>query len=447
MTPGGKLTTLYSFCNQTNCTDGSQPRAGLLQGINGNFYGTTVERGAGACAGHLDCGTVFEIVPAGKLTTLYNFCSETGCTDGDGPFAGLVQAANGGFYGTTSYGGSSNACKFGGYTVGCGTVFSITPSGNLTTLYNFCANGYPHCTDGYWPAAALLQATDGNFYGTTEFGGANGWGTVFEITPTGTFKTLYTFCSKAGCTDGGTPTGWLIQATDGDFYGTTVAQGAKLGGTVFKITPEGTLTTLYSFCLQGYNCTDDTIGEGPQAGLVQGTNGRLYGTTVQGGGSHNCTYGCGTIFELTQQGEAWTLKTLHSFDLEDGWYPYGLFQATNGNLYGTTYYGGAGSDGTVFTLDVGLGPFVRTLPTFGPVGTPVMILGNNLTGATGVSFNGTAATFTVVSDTEIETIVPAGATTGKVQVTTFSGTLVSNVAFRVTTPCVTGPDCMLPMRQ
>jgi len=428
-------TVLYNFCALANCTDGDQPTAALLQATNGNFYGTTVVGGTGECAGRPSCGTVFEVTPAGKLTTLYSFCSQSGCPDGAGPFAGLVQATKGDFYGTTSYGGSSDACTVTTYTVGCGTVFRMTPMGKLTTIYNFCTTGYPYCSDGYEPSAGgLVQAANGNFYGTTFFGGANNWGTLFEISPEGNLTTLHSFCSETNCADGSTPSGSLIQAADGNLYGTTSSQGANLGGTIFQITPEGILTTLYSFCLQGFNCTVGTVGEGPEAGLVQGTNGDFYGTTVQGGGSSNCTYGCGTIFELSQQGGAWSLTTLHSFDFNDGWYPFALLQATNGSFYGTAYYGGTDSAGSAFSLSVGLLPFVKTNPTSGSVGTAVIILGNNLTGATSVSFNGTAATFTVVSSTEIMTTVPSGATTGIVQATTPSGTLNSNVPFVVTLP-------------
>jgi len=148
------------------------------------------------------------------------------------------------------------------------------------------------------------------------------------------------------------------------------------------------------------------------------------GTTIYGGGNN-----FGTVFRITSGG---VLTTLHSFNSTDGTGPYGgLVQATNGKLYGTTSEGGTNNDGTLFSLAVGLGPFVETLPTSGKVGAKVMILGSHLTGATAVTFNGTAATFTVVSSTAINAAVPTGATTGKVQVTTPSGTLMSNVVFRI----------------
>jgi uncharacterized repeat protein (TIGR03803 family) len=184
VTPSGQLTTLYSFCSQSGCTDGSQPYAGLVQATDGNFYGTTFEGGASktGCSG-FGCGTVFKIAPSGTLTTLYNFCSLSSCTDGSGPLAGVIQGTDGNFYGTTFEGGTNTmSCNDNG----CGTVFRITGSGTLTTLYSFCSQG--SCTDGEYPEAGMVHGTDGNFYGTTAAGGAdttgcddNGCGTVFSL--------------------------------------------------------------------------------------------------------------------------------------------------------------------------------------------------------------------------------------------------------------------------
>jgi uncharacterized repeat protein (TIGR03803 family) len=404
ITPGGTLTTLYNFCSQSNCADGDAPSGELVQGTDGNFYGAT--QGGGANGD----GTVFRITPGGTLTTLYTFCSQSNCADGDNPYGGLIQGTDGNFYGTTLLGGANSY----------GTVFKITPSGTLTTLHSFDS------TDGDCPNGALIQATYGNFYGTTVFGGAlncatsnySGCGTVFKITPGGTLTTLYTFCSQGTCTDGEWPYAGLAQGTDGNFYGTTFLGGVNGDGTVFRITPGGTLTTLYNFCSQS-NCAD---GSQPYGGLVQGTDGNFYGTNFAANGD-------GTIFRITASG---TLTTLHGFDGTDGQYPEAaLMQATNGTFYGTTFYGGANALGTVFSLSVGLRPFVETQPTFGKTGTAVRILGAGLTGATAVTFNGTPATFTVVSATEITTMVPTGATTGKVQVTTPIHTLTSNKKFVV----------------
>jgi uncharacterized repeat protein (TIGR03803 family) len=412
ITPGGgPVKTLHSFCLGVPCADGGNPSAELVQATGGNFYGTTTYYGANFS------GTVFKITPSGTLTTLYSFCSQggTACTDGAIPSGALVQATGGNFYGTTG-GGGANTTDCG--TIGCGTVFKITPSGTLTTLHSF--NG----TDGSEPGA-LVQATDGTFYGTTSTGGDNNNGTVFRITPSGTLTTLYRFCSQTACKDGYRPYAGLVQATDGNFYGTTSQGGVYNQGTVFEITHTGTLTTLYSFCSQGgYYCTD---GFDPGA-LVQATDGNFYGTTAGGG-----LNGDGTVFKITPSG---TLTTLYTFcsqsSCTDGTNPSAaLLQDTNGNFYGTTPNGGTGFNGTVFSLSVGLGPFVKTQPAAARVGGFVQILGTNLTGATSVSFNGTQADFRVVLNSWIKTTVPAGATTGKVQVVTPSGTLSSNVPFRV----------------
>jgi uncharacterized repeat protein (TIGR03803 family) len=403
ITSEGTLTTVYNFCSQSGCTDGNTPEAGLIQATDGNFYGTTEYGGA------TNGGTVFLITPTGALTTLYNFCSQSGCRDGINPNGGLVQGTDGNFYGTTQFGGISDD----------GTVFKITASGTLTTLHSFAG------TDGTVPAATLVQGTDGNFYGTTEKGGAYMRGSVFKITQGGMLTTLYSFCRPESCGGGEYPYAALVQGTDGNFYGTT-AEGGDLGlyGTVFKITSSGQLTTLFSFC-PGRDCKE---GSAPTAPLVQATDGYFYGTTFAGG-----TNSVGTLFKIKPSG---TLKNLYSFCRQSGC-PNGerpagaLVQGTDGNFYGTTELGGISSHGTVFSLSVGLAPFVEANPTTGKIGSSVSILGTNLTGATSVTFNGTAATFTVVSSSEITTTVPIGATSGMIQVVTPVGTLSSNVRFRV----------------
>ena len=165
------------------------------------------------------------------------------------------------------------------------------------------------------------------------------------------------------------------------------------------------------------------------AGLIQASDGNFYGTTASGGSSTLCTFGCGTIFEITSGG---TLTTLHSFDNTDGFQPYsGLLQATSGSFYGTPIAGGTGNNGTIFSLATGPVPFVEARSTSGKVGAKVILLGTNLMGAASVTFSGTEATFTVVSDSEIKTTVPNDATTGMVKVITPSGTFMSNVPFRV----------------
>jgi uncharacterized repeat protein (TIGR03803 family) len=443
ITPAGGETVLYDFCSQPDCADGSEPIGNPVLAVNGNLYGMTLTGGLPDCVAGSSCGTLFEITPAGKLTTLHMFCSqEPNCADGGFP-SWLLRATGGNFYGTTGFGGAGAEC-FGGPKdeVYCGTIFKLTPTGKLATLHSFCSE--TNCTDGAQPAS-LLQAANGNFYGTTLAGGTNavppcnggfqpGCGTIFEITPGGKLTTLYNFCSQTNCADGLSPNS-LVQAGDGNFYGTTFYPGSLCNGTaagcgtVFKITPAGKFTTLYSFCAEA-NCAD---GFGP-VGLIQATDGSFYGTTSSGGAD-----GLGTVFEITPAGKLTTLYIFCSLPYcSDGESPNALGQATNGSFYGTTAGGGAiicGGKypcGTVFSVSVGLGPFIETLPTSGGVGTKVIILGDKLSGTTAVSFNGTAASFKIVSRTEITTTVPKGATSGTVKVTIPGSTLKSNVAFRVT---------------
>jgi uncharacterized repeat protein (TIGR03803 family) len=409
MTPGGKLTTLYTFCAAADCADGTAPGS-LIQASDGNFYGTTASGGdsASPCAA-MGCGTVFKITPGGVLTTLHRF----NYNDGAYP-AGLVQASDGNLYGTTSSGG-----------LNYGTVFKITLAGDLTTLHNFSND------DGATPYTGLVQATDGNFYGTTAYGGTGAVGVVFKITPAGHLTTLYSFCSEFACADGTSPMAGLLQGTDGNLYGTTYGGGSNgpgcgnLGcGTVFRITLAGKLTTLHSFVA--------TDGRDPGGNLIQANDGNFYGTTPDGGYQKNdCgTYdGCGTIFQMTPAGK---LTTVVAFESTQTASPYGLLQNTSGTFYGANAVEGANAYGSLFSLMTGLGPFVETRPTSGTAGTQVIILGDNLTGATAVNFNGKPASFTVISQTEIRATVPKGATTGFIQVTSKTKAMLkSNVPFSV----------------
>jgi len=406
------------------------------------------------------------------LVTLHTFTGP----DGSGPVAGLVQASDGNFYSTTYLGGAAgygtvfritplgvvtvlhSFCQtdcadganpiagltqgidgelygttYGGGANGQGTIFKITRNGQLTTLHSFDG------IDGTNPEGGLLQGTDGHFYGTT-YSGANqnclamGCGTIFRITSNGALTTLHNFCPHSFCSDGGNPIGTLIEGADGRFYGTASAGGDSYYcgggcGTIFNITPEGEFNTMYLFCSK-YGCAD---GSYPSGGLVQGTDGNFYGTTLIGGSGANCfdSYGqgCGTVFEITPVGQ---LTTLHSFDFSDAGSPWaGLIQDTNGNFYGTST-GGSEGLGTVFGLSVGLGSFASFSPhSFGKDGQLAGIIGQGFTGAMNVSFNGISASFTVRADTFLTATVPSGATTGYVTVTTPSGVLTSNVPFVV----------------
>jgi uncharacterized repeat protein (TIGR03803 family) len=263
ITPQGTLTTLWQF----NGTNGATPYAGLVQGSDSNFYGTTYNGGTNGY------GTVFKITSQGTLTTLWQFGANP--TNGDNPHADLVQGGDGNFYGTTYQGGTN----------GAGTVFKITPQGTLTTLWQFGGS------NGQYPYAGLVQGSDSNFYGTTYAGGTN-FGTVFKITSEGTLTTLWDF--GPGFAGGTLPYAGLVQGSDGNFYGTTYGGGTNNDGSVFKITPQGTLTTVWQF--NGSN------GKNPNAGLVQGSDGNFYGTTYQGGTNYVVISGStnylGTVFKL-----------------------------------------------------------------------------------------------------------------------------------------------------
>ena len=408
ISPQGALTTLYSFCQTSGCTDGSEAAGGLVEGTDGNFYGTTNSGGTHSA------GTVYKITAQGALTTLYSFCAQTNCTDGGYPDYGTLLASSGYFYGTTQRGGA-----------GAGTIFQISPGGVLTTLHTFCSQ--LNCTDGGTPSVGLIQGLNGNFYGETDLGGANQQGILYEITKSGHFRTIYAFCALSSCADGSEPIAGLVKASDGNFYGTTSGLGGQSTpyGTIFRITPGGTLTTLHVFSY--------TDGSWPAA-MIQATDGNLYGTTWKGG-----SFGGGTLFKITLEG---TLTTLYNFcstsTCTDGQTPIaGLLHDTKGDFYGTTELGGSEalcdgfSCGTVFRLSAGLKPFVNIQPTSGKVNTKVVILGNNLTHTTAVTFNGTPATFTVVSATKVIARVPSGATTGLLRVATSTGLLHGNKVFRV----------------
>ena len=311
ITPTGSLTDLHDFCSQNACADGYLPGS-LVKSSNGNLYGTTA---AGGADGH---GTVFQITSGGALTTLYTFGTTADDGGGGSP---LVQGTNGNFFGTTLQGGTYFA----------GTIFQITPSGSLSNWYNFGANP----NDPRQPDSIIL-GSDGNFYGVSSTGGTARAGTVFQATAAGTVTTLHNFQSSG--VDNGAP-GGLVQGNDGAFYGTTSQGGAYGMGRVFKITVGGTLTTLYSF---GSVSGD---GTNPSSGLIQATDGNLYGVTSQGG-----LFNFGTIFRMTPDG---TLSILHSFNSTDGSSPSAaLLQAADGNLYGTTAAGGAHGSGTVFRLQL-----------------------------------------------------------------------------------------------
>ncbi len=365
MTPSGTLTVLYSFCGGSKCTDGNAPDTGLALGSDGNFYGVTT---AGGASGD---GTVFKIAPTGDFTLLHTF---TG-SDGAEPQGALVLASDGNFYGTTTSGGSHDF----------GTVFRITPSGTFTTIYDFCSLG--SCADGSGPFGGLMQGADGYLYGTTTGGGAHFlYGTVFKIGLNGGLTTLHSFAAS----DGSLPNAKLLQASDGNFYGTTTSggntQACTFGcGTIFRISAGGSFTSLHSF--------DGADGSFITADLIQASDGNFYGVAGRGGSS--CS--CGTIFKITAAGTLTVLHNFAGFPTEGSLPVGGLLEASNGNFYGTTESGGSTGDGSIFSLTGFTATVVTSTPNPSEVGQLVTLTATvspsgppTPTGTVSFTSNGTA---------------------------------------------------------
>jgi uncharacterized repeat protein (TIGR03803 family) len=388
LTPSGTMTKLFSFDN----TKGAQPYGGLTLGTDGSLYGTTY------VGGSTGFGTIFKITTGGTLKSLHSF---NGNTEGELPTAPPVQGVDGNFYGSTGNGGTN-----------FGVIYRMTSSGNLKVLYTFDGVA-PH---GRYPRALVL-GIDGNFYGTSRGGGTNNDGTIFKMTPSGKLTTLHSFTGP----DGQFPDSSIIQGNDGNFYGTSRGGGTDGLGVIYKMTPAGVLTVIHNFL------ETDGLGYSPFSGLVQATDGKFYGTAI--GPSH------GLLYQITSTG---TYTVVHFFAGADGQSPQvAMIQHTGGTLYGDTDAGGVGNIGCVtcgvlYSLNMGLGPFVGIVNWSGTVGTTIELLGQGFTGTTKVSFNGVrATTFTVVSDTYLTAVVPAGATTGFISVTTPGGNLKSNRKFLV----------------
>ncbi len=320
---GIMFTTLVSFTGTNGAYPGANPYCGLTLGADGNFYGTTFQGGSN------NLGTIFSVTPGGAFTSVLPFNG----TNGANPYAALLRGGDDKLYGTTFAGGVSN----------WGTIFLITTNGAFTNLFSFPGINSPY--QGANPGAALVQAGDGNFYGTADFGGTTnaiyynttllgyGNGTVFQLTTNGTVTVPAVF----GNTNGAHPSGGLVPGQDGNFYGTTTWGGQGISGTfpgygtVFKMTPDGTLTNIYSF-------TGSGDGGFIYAGLVQGSDGYLYGVAFSGG-----SLGYGTLFKVSTNG---SYVPLHTFSYFDSGSPYGgMTEGSDGNFYGTTYgaYAGFGS--------------------------------------------------------------------------------------------------------
>ena len=451
--------------------DGAWPSAALTQGPDGLLYGTTLGGGI------RNAGLIYRVNPGGTLTTIYNFCLKSFiCLDGEAPVAPLILGHDGAFYGTAADGGA-RGCN--GY--GCGTIFRVTTGGIFKVLHTFKPG------EGGVAVGALVEATDGNFYGTTQATGEAGQqgGTIFRMSPGGRVTTLHRFGDFENNT-GGEPTGSLVQAADGNLYG-TLTIGGDLNcngpwgcGFVYRMTLSGELTVMHVF--------EYGDGELPYGVLVQAPNGYLYGTTLVGGDKEcRMPYGCGTIYAMDLSGN---FKVLHRFtgSLNDGSLTYAglivgsdrklygvstdggshdqygiifsidpdignssfkkihsfrytdvipigaLVQSTSGSFYGTTEYSSEGLSckcGTLYELSLGLGPFVTLERYFGRAGDTGWILGQGLDGAIDVSVNGVPAQFEAVSDTELMVTIPEGATSGYVTVTRSADTLKSNRPFQV----------------
>jgi len=340
MTPAGALSTIVEFAGNAPVNSSGFPMAPLIERRDGDFYGTTSGGGVGPTGeNNLDNGTIFKLSRSGVLTTLVRFSCNGATNKGCTPYSGLVEAPNGDFYGTTFSGGSGKAVAIPGFR-GFGTIYKMSPAGLLITLYDF--SGHVAKGQGGSPWAGLTLGKDRNFYGNTWLGGAGHGGTIFKMTPRGAMTTLVNFSGFKPPNKGGGCVAELVQASDGHFYGTCPIGGGGNGGTVFKMTPSGAFTNLMEFS------NNDPKGAQPHAALAEGNDGNLYGTTTVGG-----AYNYGTIFRVTPTG---LFKVLWNFNNPNkihecqhpGTGP--LLKDKEGNFCGTTKWGGRSDWGTVFKL-------------------------------------------------------------------------------------------------
>jgi uncharacterized repeat protein (TIGR03803 family) len=434
---GQTVTTLQNF----NGSNGANPYLGALtQGRDGNLYGTTYSGGANGI------GTVFRFNRADNhIAVIHSFAG----SDGSSPAGGLTLNTDGYYYGATNYGGSA----------GLGVLFRINSSGVYTVLHSFLGG-----SDGENPNATPIEASDGNLYGATtggsygvpvtiykytragvysvvstfdsvtgtsvtgmiqgsdsmlyvtaDSGGAGNCGSIVELTLAGVVKQVHSFNCEHD-QGGGNPVAPLVEAADGNYYGTTSVGGTNDFGVLFRMRPGLGELVMHTFTSSGVRY--------PQGGLVQGTDGNLYGVSQEGGNLEG-----GILYSFNPSTLAYA--ELYQFTGVQAFMA-PLMQHTSGLFYGPSWVDGFHNEGFIYSVNMGLGPFVAFVHAVGTVGGTAEILGQGLTGATGVSFNGVAASsFTVVSDTYMTAVVPAGATTGAVVVTTPGGTLTSNVGFKV----------------
>jgi uncharacterized repeat protein (TIGR03803 family) len=329
--PAQNFQVLYTFGNGAI---GESP-AGLIAGTNGNFYGNAINGGSN------DWGSIYQITTTGTTKPVYSFKDSFTTYDGTNPESPLVQGTNGHFYGMAEAGGTNDS----------GTIFQVAATGGFTPLYSFTelkqkgTTGLVTNSDGASPISALVLSTNGNFYGTTPLGGVNSYGTLFELTHAGKMTVLYSFSNSI---DGGSPKAALLEFTNGYLYGTTTTGGTSDFGTVFQATAAGKVIPIYSF-------TNGLDGAAPEAALVNGHDGSLYGTCTEGGAN-----GTGTIFKITTNG---LLTSLYSFSPpmyfpdsvvfynNDGGSPKTLLPGADGNFYGVAYDGGINGSGSIFEFN------------------------------------------------------------------------------------------------
>jgi uncharacterized repeat protein (TIGR03803 family) len=371
----GNSVVMHSF----DGTNGSYPGAGLTLATDGNYYGTSVYGGSASV------GVLYKITTGGVYTVLHQFA---GGSDGSYPYGPPIEAIDGNLYGTTSGVPGSDGS----------TVYKFTRSGAYSVVYTFAQATTGNSVYG------LTQGSDGLLYATTNVGGADNCGTIVKLTTAGVLRATHAFTCKNG---GDEPVGIPTQASDGNYYGTTLVGGTSNDGILYKLTPAFGLSIPYNF---------GSGGAEPEGTLVQGTDGNLYGTTLSG------------LFSWSLSGTYSQLYTFTGAPYISG----GLVQHTSGLFYGPAEISGTHDMGFIYSLNMGLGPFVAFVDSRGAVSSTAQILGQGFTGTTSVTFNGVPATsYTVVSDTYLTAVVPSGATTGPVVVNTPSGTLTSNKSFTV----------------
>ena len=390
VTTSGTFTLLHSF--NGGASDGAYPTGGLTLGSDGNFYGTTQMGGSGSE------GVAFKMTTTGTVTVLHTFNAGT---DGAFPWGPPILASDGNFYGTASDGAKNN-----------GLVYKITSTGTYTTIYSFDQ------THGTYPIASPTQGTDGFLYVPVAEGGTSFCGTIVKLSTAGVLNNTYDFPCASG---GSFPIGPLVQASNGNFYSTTQNGGSNNEGTIYQVTTGLAVTILHNF--------GATFGDGlfPSAGMALGTDGNYYASTAEGGsfddGTLFNTSTSGTYNELFSFNNSANLMQMSPLSPP--------VEYTTGLLYGVTEFGGTTNQGTVYSLNNGLTAFVNAPLFSGKQGSSVLLLGNHLTGTTRVTFNGVPASFVVHSDSHMTATVPSGATSGWIRVTTASGTVRSRKVFMV----------------